>query len=121
MVELAVPAGADSICVPGGVVSTIQDRLAGERSVFCAGSTARTLKVCGPWRRPETLFGETHAENPAPSSEQSNVDPASVDEKVRVASLEFTCPEGPESMDVFGAVTSEPSSTKRTNALDGLP
>jgi hypothetical protein len=51
-VDALVPEGADVIVGAGGAtVSTVQDRLAGERSVLPARSRARTLNVCVPSAR----------------------------------------------------------------------
>ena len=44
--------GRESIVVSGGVVSTVNERLAGVESMFPAGSVARTSKVCGPSTAP---------------------------------------------------------------------
>ena len=50
--EVAMPDGPASIVVSGGVVSTVQIRLAGLGSVLPAGSVARTVNVCAPWASP---------------------------------------------------------------------
>ena len=56
-----MPDGPASIVVSGGVVSTVQVRLAGLGSVLPAGSVARTVNVCEPSARPLYVWGEVHA------------------------------------------------------------
>ena len=50
--EPTVPVGPASIVVSGGVVSTVQVRLAGLGSVLPAGSVAATVNVCAPSASP---------------------------------------------------------------------
>ena len=51
------PDGPESIVVSGGVVSTVNERLAGVGSVLLAGSVARTSNVCPPSESAETVSG----------------------------------------------------------------
>jgi len=81
-------------------------RLAGVGSVLDAASIARTWKVSEPLAKPVYCFGEAQALKAAPSRLHSNAEFGSVDEKVNVASLVFTVPDGPESMVVLGGVVS---------------
>jgi hypothetical protein len=92
---------------------TFQVRLAGLWSVLPAASVARTLKVWEPLASPVYRFGEEQALKSAPSREHSKVElGSSVEENVKLASLVFTVPDGPELMTVSGGVVS---------ALPGAP
>jgi len=71
-----------------------------------AASLALTEKVCGPLANPVYFLGEEQALKAALSSLHSKVLPASEEEKVNVALLDFIVPEGPESIVVSGAVVS---------------
>ena len=52
-VVLVTLVGLLVMVVPGGVVSTVQEKLAEERSTLPAGSMARTWKEWAPSARPE--------------------------------------------------------------------
>ena len=93
--EVAMPDGPASIVVSGGVVSTVQVRLAGVGSVLPAGSVARTVNVCEPSARPLYVWGEVHAVSAPPSSVQPKVEPVSVALKAKVADAEPTVPGRP--------------------------
>jgi len=67
---------------------------------------ARTWKVWEPLAKPVYFFGEEQALKAALSSLHSKVELASEEEKLNVALSCFTVPEGPESMEVSGAVLS---------------
>ena len=105
---LAVTAGGapDPIVVCGAVVSTVHVRLAGVCSTFPAASVARIRISCWPTVRPVYSLGELHAVKAAPSSEHSNVAPASPAEKVNVALVLWVLAPGPSSIVVFGAAVS---------------
>ena len=102
--------GAESMVVSGAVTSgggTIDHwRTAGLASVFPAASVVRTSNRCSPSARPATVVGELQAENAAPSSEHSNVEPASFAEKAKLASVLAVSAGGPEAISVSGGVTS---------------
>ncbi len=65
--------------------SIVHVRTAGESSTLPAMSVARTSKRCSPLPRPSRWWGEPQAANGAPSSEQANVDPGSLEENSNVA------------------------------------
>jgi len=65
---------------------TLKSRMAGVRSTLPARSIARTLNRCAPLPRPEYAFGELQAANEAPSSLHWKWEPASEDEKLKLAS-----------------------------------
>jgi hypothetical protein len=100
------PLGPEVIVVSGAVVSTVKARVAGVGSVFPAGSVARTENVYGPSRSATGVNGDAQAAYVLPSSEQANVDPASlaVNENVGVASV--VPPVGPAVIVVLGGVVS---------------
>jgi hypothetical protein len=100
--------GAEVIVVCGGVVSgacTVHEWLAGVASTFPAASRARTWKV---WAPAATVYvlGVVQPANAEPSSEHSNVDPASLEVNENDA-LVLVVPEvGADVMVVFGGVVS---------------
>ena len=70
---LVGPLGPLSIVVSGGVVSTVNVRVAGVGSTLPAWSIARTLNVWSPSASVVTPYGDEHAWNAPPSSLHSNV------------------------------------------------
>src|SRR5438046_1540804 len=70
---------------PGAFVSRCHDQVAGVPSVLPATSVERASIVCCPSLRPVNVFGVVHALQPPPSTRHSKVDPASVEEKPKVA------------------------------------
>src|SRR5919106_659433 len=86
--------------------SIVHMRLAGESSTLPARSVARTSRRCSPLPSPNRWWGDVQAANGAPSSEQANVDPGSLDENSNVAEPSPAVPDGPASMDVSGRVRS---------------
>jgi hypothetical protein len=93
----------------GGVVSTVKLRCAGLASSLPAASLALTKKVWVPLAR--LLYVLLVAVPLASQSPPSNLVwkvafEGSVEEKVNVASLLLTVPEGPETMVVSGGVVS---------------
>jgi hypothetical protein len=100
-------AGEALIDVSGAVVSTltVHECEAGVASTLPAASRARTWNVCGPFARPLYVCGLVHAVNAAPSSEHSNVAPASL-VKVKLAELEVLVAPGPVPIVVSGATVS---------------
>ena len=108
---LLVKAGGPApIVVLGGVVSAggwiVQVWVAGVASVLPAGSVARTRKVCAPRARPVRSRGLVQAANGAASSEHSNVEPASVAEKAKVALVLCVVAGGADVIVVFGGAVS---------------
>jgi hypothetical protein len=99
-------AGPAVIVVFGAVRSTVQVCCAGEPSTFPAGSVARTLKVWLPPASPVYVWGDAHAAKAEPSRLHWNVEPASVDVKVKDAVVWFVGLVGALVTDVSGAVTS---------------
>src|SRR5207244_6189025 len=78
-------AGAESMVVFGAVRSTDHVSLAGVGSVLAATSVARTWKVWLPSPSAgESVSGEVQAVQPPPSMRHSNVEPLSVELKVKV-------------------------------------
>jgi hypothetical protein len=80
-----------------------------------AASVARTLKVWEPSANPVYCWGEEQALKAAPSREHSKVEFGSVEENVKLASLVFTIPDGPESMMVSGGVVSGATKMRALN------
>jgi hypothetical protein len=85
---------------------TVHACVAGLSSVFPAASVARTRSSCAPSPRPVYSFGEAHDTNAAPSSEHSNVAPASLAARVRLAEVLVVLAAGPDGIVVCGAVES---------------
>ena len=104
---LTVVAGGPAVMIePGGVVSTAHVWTAGVASVLPARSVARTRSSCDPTARPVYCLGELQALKAAPSSEHSNVEPASSELKPKLAVvLELAAP-GFAPIVVCGALTS---------------
>ena len=87
-------------------MSTVQLRVAGVGSVFPAASVARTSKTCAPSESSVYVAGEEQpAKVPAPSR-HSNVEPVSLEVKLKAAEVEFVGSAGAEPIVVFGAVVS---------------
>src|SRR5215208_8476981 len=84
---------------------TFHLRLAGVGSVLPAASVAFTSKVWVPLAKPVYVVGDTQG-LVAASSLHWKVEFGSEEEKVNVATLLLTVPEGPESMVVSGGVVS---------------
>ena len=111
VVSVLDAAGPEVIVVSGGVVSTVNPRLAGVASVFPCSSVARTSKVCAPSANAAVVVGDVHADHAPPSTRHSNVAPASeVNENVGV--LSPVVPLGPAVIVVSGAVGSDVSTVK---------
>ena len=100
------PEGPESICVSGGIESTVKVREAGVSSTLPAASLARTSNVWTLEAKPEYDFGEVHGAHSPASILHSKVAPASVAVKVKVGSGLVVIPDGPESISVSGAVVS---------------
>ena len=94
------------IVVSGGVVSHVNDRLAGEASVLLAASVARTSNVCAPSDSAPVVNGDEQDANAAASTRHSNVEPASVAVKENVGVLSLVGPDGPAVIVVSGGVVS---------------
>ena len=85
---------------------TVQVWVAGEGSVFPAGSVARTRRVWVPSVSPVYWRGEVQKVNADPSREHSNVAPVSSAVKVKVAVVSVVGSSGPVATVVWGAVVS---------------
>ena len=92
--------------LPGVPASIVQVRLAGEASVLPAASVALTSNVCDPVDNPEYDFGEVQEPKLPPSKRHSNVDPDSLEEKVKDALVLVVVPDGPSMIVVSGGVVS---------------
>jgi hypothetical protein len=92
------------VCGEGFV--TVHERTAGVGSTLPAGSVAFTWNECGAYDRLLYAFGEVQALKAALSSEQANVEPASVAVNAKLAEVEVTFPDGPDVIVVFGGVWS---------------
>ena len=90
----------------GGVVSTVQERVAGVGSTLPAGSMALTPNVCDASLRLEYERGDVQAEYEAPSRLHWNVDPASLDVKLKLAEVEFVAVGGADVIVVSGGTSS---------------
>ncbi len=106
VLSLVVPVGPAVIVVSGGVVSTLNARLAGVGSVLPAVSVARTSNVCAPSASAAVVNGVVQAANAPASTRHWNVDPASVAVKENVGVLSLVVPVGPAVIVVSGAVVS---------------
>jgi hypothetical protein len=99
---------------PEGFESTLKEREAGERSVFPAGSIARTWKVWEPSASCAVVCGELQAANDPESTRHWKSEPASEEEKAKVGVGSLIVPLGPELIVVLGA---NDSATIRTRWL----
>jgi hypothetical protein len=98
--------GAESIVVLGGCVSTVNDGVAGDASVFPAASLARTDTLWAPSASAVVVHGLVHAAQTAESTRHSNVEPASLEVNAKLGVLSLVVPVGPEVIVVSGAVVS---------------
>ena len=92
--------------LPGVSAVIVQVWLAGVASVLPAGSVALASNVCSPVDNPEYAFGELQELKLPPSRRHSNVDPASLEEKVKEALVLVVVPDGPSPIVVSGGVLS---------------
>src|SRR5947209_2585950 len=83
----------------------------GAGSTLPAGSMARTLNVWPAAARPDSPSGDEHAVKGAPSSEHSNVQPASLAVNEMAASRAEVIAGGAEVIEVEGGVTSTTHAT----------
>ena len=104
--DATVPLGPESSTVSGAIVSTVHVRDAGDASALPTPSTARTRNLCSPSARAESVCGLEQLANGPPSKAHSKPAPVSGEEKKKLAVLEATVPDGPESIAVSGAVVS---------------
>src|SRR5438128_2103778 len=79
---------------------------AGVESVLPAPSVARTWKLCEPWLNGDVVCGELHGEKALPSTRHSNVEPASLESKLKVGVLSLVVPVGPPVIVVSGDAVS---------------
>ena len=77
VLSLVVPLGPAVIVVSGGVVSTVNERVAGEASTLPEASFARTANVCAPSGNYVVVSGDVQAAKAAVSMRHSNIAPAS--------------------------------------------
>ena len=94
VLSLVGPEGPAVIVVSGGVVSTVNDRLAGDASVLPAASVARTSNVCAPSARAAVVNADQQDANAAASTRHWKVEPASVEVKENVGVLSLVGPDG---------------------------
>src|ERR1044071_10462583 len=98
--------GVAVIVTVGGLVSTIQVRVAGDGSTRPTGSLARTANVCEPPARVKAC-GEVHAVDAAAASLHSKVAVGSGERNSKVTLAPVIEPTaGPEVISVSGAVVS---------------
>ena len=106
------PVGPEPIVVlgavvsAGGVVSTVNARVAGVASTLPAASVARTDTLCGPSARVVVVQGLVQLAHAPESTWHWNVDPLSLDVKANVGVLSLVVAVGPELIVVSGAVVS---------------
>ena len=87
--------------------STVQLRVAGVASTLWAASMERTENWCEPMPRTEYAFGVAQATQLAASSLHSKLEPASLEEKAKLAAVDVVLAGGPLSIEVCGGVVSE--------------
>src|SRR5918999_1414523 len=92
--------------VCGSVRSIVHVTAAGVPSVLPAASVALTSKVCEPALRPMYDLGEVHDVNAPASSLHSNVEPASLEVKLKLGSASLSGSEGEAVIVVCGSVRS---------------
>jgi hypothetical protein len=112
LVTEVVPVGPDEIVVSGavvsggGVVSTVNERAAGEASVLPATSVARTDTLCAPSLRALVVHGLAQLAHDPESTRHSNTELASLAANANVGVLSVVVPVGPDVIVVSGAVVS---------------
>ena len=95
------PVGPEPIVVlgavlsAGGVVSTVNARVAGVASVLPAASVARTETLCAPSASAVVVHGLVQLAHAAESSWHWNVDPLSLEVKAKVGVCRWSCRLGP--------------------------
>jgi hypothetical protein len=90
-----VPVGPEEIVVSGTTVSIVHVRLAGEGSVNPEGLVARTWNVWDPFVKAEYALGDVQVLKADPSRLHAKVEPVIVAEKLKLAEVVLTEPEGP--------------------------
>ncbi len=103
VVDETLPEGAEIIVVFGTVVSTVQEALAGDASVFPAASVALTRIICDPCERLLSERGLVAVVHDPLSSFLWKVTPVSFEVKLTEAVVEETFPEGAAVIVVLGA------------------
>jgi hypothetical protein len=111
VVSFVGPLGPDPIVVSGGVVSTVNGRLAGVASAFPAASLARTSKVYPPSARAAVVWGDVQDSNAPEPMRHWKLAPGSL-ENVNMGVVSFVEPVGPVSIAVSGAVVSGASTVQ---------
>jgi hypothetical protein len=86
--------------------STVQAFAAGVASTFRAGSIARTENWWDPRARPVYAVGEVQLVQAEPSRVHSKVEPASSEEKLKLAAVDVVLEAGPLVIEVCGVVVS---------------
>ena len=105
LARLTIAGSAEVIDTTGATVSIVQPDDAGEET-FPAGSVAVTAKVWRPSASGPYVAGLVHGAVAAPSSEQENVEAASVEEKPNDAPVWLVTAAGADVIDTTGAVMS---------------
>src|SRR5690242_8363882 len=90
----------------GLVVSRCHVHVSGDASVLPAASVARTSSVCALSVRPATLCGLVQGDQVPPSTRHSNVEPASVELKLKLGVATLDGSAGLAVIVVSGAVRS---------------
>ena len=108
--------GAELIVVFGADVSTANERVAGEASVFPAPSVARTPTLWAPLPSAVVVHGLVQPAHEPASSWHWNVDPPSVAVNANVGVVSLVDPVGPEPIVVLGAVVSDAGVVSTVNA-----
>ena len=108
--------GAEVIVVFGADVSTVNERVAGEASVFPAASVARTETLWAPLPSAVVVHGLVQVAHAPVSTWHSNVEPLSLAVKANVGVVSLVGPVGPEPIVVLGAVASDAGVVSTVNA-----
>ena len=107
--------------VVSGGSSTTHSCTAGVGSALPAASVARTRNRWSPSASPLTTRGDVHEAKAPPSSEHSNVEPASSDENVNVPPVAVVGLSGPLSIVVSGGVVSSTRQARSAGVGSALP
>ena len=116
-----VPVGPEEIVVSGAVVSagalvsTVNDRVAGDASVLPATSVARTATECAPSLSVLVVHGLVQSAHAPESTRHSKTELASVAVKAKVGVLSLDVPVGPDVIVVSGAVVSGAGAVSTVN------
>ena len=100
----------------GADVSTVNERVAGDASVFPAASVARTETLWAPSPSAVVVHGLVQVAHDPVSTRHWNVDPLSLAVNANVGVLSLVGPVGPEPIVVLGAVVSAGGVVSTVNA-----